>query len=85
MIKKIVRKLTYKFYFYSDNSPKQCTHCNSSKIDSTVTEWLDVGFGNCGPTSEEEYYCKKCNNIVGYWAYGYFDPCFMMDYLMIDN
>lgn len=84
-IKKLIHKFLCRFYFYDNGRPKRCTHCHSVKIDSKVKEWLDVGVGNCGPILEEEYFCVKCGHVAAYWAYGYFDPYFMMEYLMVDE
>lgn len=80
MIKKIIRKWLCRFYFNSDGEPKRCIHCNNDKFTSKVTSSFDVGVGT-GITCEEEILCKKCDSVVGYWAYGGYDPRFMIDYL----
>lgn len=53
-----------------DSSPKKCYECNHAKFHEVVVA-IDAGHVS-------EYYleCKACDTIVGYWAYGNFDPCF---------
>jgi hypothetical protein len=82
MIKKLtilIKKLLVPFYFYDNGHPKRCTHCHSNNLD------YQVKATDCGYESEKQYFCTSCKHIVGYWAYGYFDPCFLMYYLMVDD
>lgn len=48
----------------------RCPHCGSSQFASRVVDTIDY------TVAEEEYLCRPCNRRIGYWAYGYLDPCF---------
>ena len=62
-------------YFNKDHSPKRCTKCEEQRI-TTKTMAVDGGYA-----SEVEYACYLCGTRLGYYAYGFFDPCFEMGYL----
>lgn len=48
----------------------RCPHCGGLKFTSVVIDSTDY------TVAEEEFICQGCRRRVGYWAYGYFDPCF---------
>ena len=62
-------------YFNKNHGPKKCTKCDGVHINA-ATKATDGGYA-----SEVEYICNNCGTILGYWAYGSFDPCFIMIYL----
>lgn len=57
-------------YFNENGEPIRCILCGGTHIHRRVTDSQDY------MVLEEEYICANCSQRVGYWAYGYFDPCF---------
>lgn len=57
-------------YFNENGEPIRCLLCGGTHIHRRVTDSQDY------MVLEEEYVCANCQQRVGYWAYGYFDPCF---------
>ena len=62
--------------YSEDGAPIKCCKCGSEQITEKVTNTLDVGVGR-GMPMEFECVCDQCGEVVGYWAYGYYDPSFM--------
>ena len=52
-------------YIDKSGEPLKCRNCNSNN--------LKIDKESYGPAGLEEYemVCKDCNNIVGFWSYGY--------------
>lgn len=55
-------------------APLKCRHCGSEQIKSRTMDFIDFGVPGGGPPTEVEYACVNCKQVVGYWAYGYYDP-----------
>ena len=79
VVKKLYRKLTRRRYFNKDHSPRRCVRCGCQQINSRV---ISV---DGGTASEISYYCFLCDRRLGYYAYGSFDPCFIMGYLGVSE
>lgn len=47
---------------------KRCPKCGCEKIKGRVT----AREGHV--IYEQEFSCSVCNEVVAYWAYGYYDP-----------
>lgn len=56
-------------HYNLDGSPKKCYLCNGKEF---VTHIVAI---DAYVVSETKIICK-CGEIVGYWAYGHYDPCF---------
>jgi uncharacterized CHY-type Zn-finger protein len=56
--------------YNSDGSPKRCYHCKYQLWDEQIVA-IDAG---C--ISEYKIVCIACDAMIGYWAYGHYDPCF---------
>lgn len=52
---------------YLDKSlvPLKCTECNSENFTENAKS-IDAGV-----VSESELICAECGQVLGYWAYGY--------------
>ena len=61
-------------YYNKDCKPIKCQHCESTDIKSIV---IDI---TAGTVCEKEYHCTACKTIIGYWAYGAFDPSYTPEY-----
>lgn len=57
--------------------PLKCTKCGSTDIDEITKDTINM------IRSEFECVCKQCNQCLGYWAYGSYDPCYYMSYLNV--
>lgn len=57
-------------HYHIDSKPHTCKYCEGIYFKSKVKGY------EAGSVSEYEVYCSSCDNLVGYWAYGHFDPCF---------
>lgn len=55
-------------YFFDDYKPKRCIYCESSSLNEEIVDKID------GLLVEKQIKCSKCNEIVGYWSYGYWLP-----------
>ena len=66
-------------HYYEDGSPKKCWKCGCEEIKSIDRDWIAVLDNGTGPITEYESRCAACNELLGYWAYGYFDPAFMQN------
>ncbi len=55
-------------YYDETGRPVRCVHCGCGEILRTTKDRIE------GTVCEEEYWCRGCGKVVGYWAYGYFDP-----------
>jgi len=60
--------LDLEFHGPEDGRPIKCSGCGSENIKSTVKDRMEY------IVCEKQYYCADCDKIVGYWAYGWFDP-----------
>jgi len=58
-------------YYGEDGKPIKCTCCNGNTFYSVSKDDLN------GQVTEYEIICSTCDETVGYWAYGSFDPSFM--------
>jgi hypothetical protein len=61
-------------YYTEEFEPVQCEYCLSKNITSRVVDEI------AGSVCEEEFICGDCHSVIGYWAYGFFDPEFVIDY-----
>ncbi len=75
---RLFRTLLAKWYFNDDHSPKRCTHCGCKHFVTNPKEFINRR------VAEEEHTCLRCNKVAGYWAYGSFDPCFVMGFIGAD-
>lgn len=69
-------KRKWRQFFYEDGTPRRCPHCISPDLKEIVRDSIDVGVGGGGIPCEIETRCNKCNSMLGYWAYGSYDPLF---------
>ena len=60
-------------FYKSTGEPIKCIECKREDFDHVVKS-TDGGY-----TSEAEVCCKNCISVVGYWAYGGYDPDYMFD------
>lgn len=60
-----MRWLLLSHYYDTDGTPLRCYKCGGTEF-----------YGNNDSIYEEEFYCKNCNECVGQWAYGYYNPDF---------
>ena len=74
-------KILLSEFFHEDDCPKKCTHCGSSKFKTKVLGVVDV-YQGMGPVCEKDLICE-CGECVGFWAYGYWDPCFADEFKRI--
>ena len=60
-------------YFSDNGEPIKCTICgtNGKEFKQIIKDTLDGYI-----VLEYELLCPTCNESVGYWAYGSFDPCY---------
>lgn len=54
----------------SEGCPICCPFCHCKKINDLIQS-IDGGMA-----SEIQYNCSSCKDIIGYWAYGSYDPYF---------
>lgn len=66
-------------YFDDDGASIKCPKCQSIKFTEKILGVVDV-YQGMGPTCEAEYICE-CGEIVGFWAYGSWDPSFKDSYI----
>lgn len=62
--------------YTEDGQPIKCPGCGHETINEEVVSMVDAYQGQ-GPVSEAKYICGNCKEVVGYWAYGHFDPAYM--------
>ena len=55
-----------------DGSCLRCPHCGGRELKEHVRDTID--WHPC----EISIDCQECREMVGFWAYGYYDPCFMI-------
>lgn len=65
--------MTNRFYD-SEGCPVCCPFCYSKKINDSIQS-IDGGIA-----SEIQYHCSRCKNIIGYWAYGSYDPSYKKEF-----
>lgn len=62
-------------YYQENCCPIKCLKCQSTELEDRILDTLD------GHTIlEYSIHCSGCGTMVGYWAYGYFDPSFNPDW-----
>ncbi len=66
-------------YYDDECRPIKCMNCESTEIKSIVKDIT------AGTICEKEYSCFCCGAIIGYWAYGSFDPCYVPEYYEQDT
>lgn len=57
---------------FEDGQPKKCIYCGCKKSNSEVKG--KINYAVC----EEEHYCLNCRKIIGYWAYGCWEPSYII-------
>jgi hypothetical protein len=62
-------------YYGEDDGPIKCYHCDSTDIDH-ITRDITANV-----ISEYSCVCQNCQQVIGYWAFGYYDPSFKKQYL----
>lgn len=62
-------------YWYRDGSAKRCYVCISPQVKTVDIAFID---GYWSQTCEYEEVCAKCGTRLAYWAYGSYDPCWLM-------
>ena len=60
-------------YIAPNGEPLRCTNCDSWHNDHHKWRTVDTINGQC---AEGELSCTLCGNVMGYWAYGYWEPPF---------
>ena len=55
-----------------------CPKCGGTDTTMVVESFVETLPGH-GPTCEASLRCRGCNNIVGWWAYGHWDPSYAME------
>lgn len=65
-------------HFNKDFSPKLCTACGSTEFKEVVIDSIS------GQACEVETRCSKCSELLAFWGYGNYDPCFYMSYHGLD-
>lgn len=78
MIKRWWRKLTVRLFFNADHSPKRCPDCWETSFNEYTKDSIE------GTVCEFSVECTHCKQRVGYWAYGYYDPCFEAGYVGVN-
>lgn len=73
MISRIAFRLFPSLFYDKDGCPIRCPECGSSHIVDKVEDMIDACYG---PVSEMSYACGGCMQLIGYWAYGSYDPAF---------
>jgi DNA-directed RNA polymerase subunit RPC12/RpoP len=56
------------FYYTREGEPVKCKYCGSKKLNH-VTKAIVAEVA-----AEIVINCRTCDEEVGYWAYGYYDP-----------
>lgn len=54
-------------FWHRDGTPKRCWRCISPSYDWVGLDSIE------GQVCEYKYVCSKCNAVLAYWAYGYYD------------
>ena len=72
---KIWRKFIRPYYFDEDGGCIKCPQCNCEDIKWTAVDTIN------NTVSEVTLTCSHCYQNVGYWAYGYHDPFYMMEFI----
>lgn len=62
-------------YWYRDGQAKRCYVCISPRVKTNVVGLID---GYMSEVCEYEEVCEKCGTRLAYWAYGSYDPCWLM-------
>ena len=56
---------------YNDkDEPTSCIYCGGTKFRENVIGTIDY------TVCEKEIICTNCEEVVSFWAYGSYDPCF---------
>lgn len=69
-----LRKLFGLHYYNEDGSPNCCVCCGSKDFIDKVEDYMQ--YTPC----EISYTCKKCGFPVAYWAYGYYDNFWSVEF-----
>lgn len=64
--------------YSEEGRPLECPACGCIEIEQRVEDAIDVGVGEGGIPCEISYHCANCGAGVGYWAYGSFDPAYLV-------
>lgn len=56
--------------YNADGSCWRCPSCGGFVFVNRITSTIEY------TTCEAYTHCAKCGDAVGFWAYGYHDPCF---------
>jgi hypothetical protein len=68
------RYMVWSGYYTWNAEPVRCTKCDSWHHSDHMEVIKDrIDWTPC----EVELHCKRCNNVMGYWAYGYWMPPFI--------
>lgn len=59
--------------YHKNGECVRCPYCGCKGFDENVIDRID---GYMTEPCEIETRCSDCHEIVGYWTYGYYDPCF---------
>ncbi len=60
---------------YDDRGePLACPWCGPVRIEEVITSRIEH------LPCEWECVCSQCRRVIGYYAYGSFDPCFMVEH-----
>lgn len=57
-------------YYKDDGEPIKCTKCESKELSMKILDYI------ANVPCEQECRCPECGEIVGYWAYGSWDPVY---------
>jgi hypothetical protein len=57
-------------YYSKNNRPIKCQYCECEELTETVEDQSG------GQVFEKSITCSECNSMLGYWAYGAYDPFF---------
>lgn len=57
-------------YYTEEGEPIKCCYCDCEHLYEMTKDIVQH------TVAEYAIVCHSCNEVVGYWAYGYFDPFF---------
>ena len=63
-----------KEFYTEEGEPIKCINCGATAIKTKTMGW------EANVVSEVQYFCGSCEEIIAYWAYGYFDPSYLPDF-----
>lgn len=55
---------------YINEPPPACNICGRNEFDEKIVDMID------NTVCEKKIICHYCGNLVGYWAYGFYDNDF---------